>query len=182
MTHRLLQRQLKKLKIDVDHAPDTKEWRAFLEGVKRSYEEADNDRYLLERSLAISSREMQELYKNLKDASEERYRVIFEGVQDAIFVETSEGGIIDCNARACEMFGYERAQLLSKNVVDLAPPELTDLIRTTLTQSELPTTPLHTHNLRADGEPFPVEITFRRQVLDDREVILAVVRDISEHQ
>jgi PAS domain S-box-containing protein len=182
MTNRLLQRQLKKLKIDVDQAPDIKEWRAFLEGVKRSYEEADNDRYLLERSLAISSREMQELYENLKHSSEERYKVIFEGVQDAIFVETPEGEIINCNSRACEMFGYDREQLLSKNVFDLAPPELTDLIRTSLKQTKLPTTPMLIHNLRADGEPFPVEITFRRQVLDDREVILAVVRDISERQ
>lgn len=180
MTHRLLTRQLKKLKLKGEQPPDKKAWGAFLESVMRSYEEADNDRYLLERSLAISSREMQELYEGLKHASEERYRVIFEGVHDAIFVETPEGHILDCNARACEMFGYEREQLLRKNVADLAPPELAGTIRSMLSQTELPTKPLLTHNLRADGTSFPVEITLRRQVLDEQEVILAVVRDISE--
>ncbi len=180
MIHRLLKRQLKKLKLDADHPPDIREWRAFLEGVKRSYEEADNDRYLLERSLAISSREMQQLYEDLKDSSEERYRVIFEGVHDAIFVETSSGEILDCNTQACEMFGYAREQLLGKNVVDLAPPEFGDRIMQGLVQSEPPSTPLLTYNLRSNGERFPVEVTLRKQVLDEREVILAVVRDVSE--
>jgi PAS domain S-box-containing protein len=182
MTHRLLQRQLKKLKIQHDQPPDGERWSAFLENVERSYEEADNDRYLLERSLAISSREMQELYEDLKDASEERYRVIFEGVHDAIFVETCDGKILNCNSRACEMFGFQRDQLVNMNVIDLVPTEQTDVIRESLSQPELPTTPLLTQNKRANGELFPVEITFRKQVINDQDVILAVVRDISERK
>ncbi len=180
MTHRLLQRQLKKLKLDRESAPDAQEWHAFLDSIQRTYDEADDDRYLLERSLAISSQEMQDLYENLKQASEQRYRVIFEGVQDAIFVETASGEILDCNSRACEMFGYNRDELLSKNVVDLAPPEHSELIRAALTQHALPTIPLLMENLRSDGEPFPVEVTLRKQVINERDVILAVVRDISE--
>lgn len=180
MTHRLLKRQLRKLKLDDVQSPDQARWNAFLESVERSYEEADNDRYLLERSLALSSREMQELYENLKDTTEERYRVIFEGVHDAIFVETPEGEILDCNSRACEMFGLSREEMVSRSVVDLVPKDQTEFIREAMAQADLPSTPLFTHNLRANGEQFPVEITLRRQVIDDKDVILAVVRDISE--
>jgi PAS domain S-box-containing protein len=182
MTHRLLQRQLKKLKIQKDQPPDGEQWSAFLESIGRSYEEADNDRYLLERSLAISSREMQELYEDLKDASEERYRVIFEGVHDAIFVETSEGRILDCNSRACEMYGFDRDQLVNMSVIDLAPSKQADVIRNAISQPELPTTPLLIENKRANGDQFPVEITLRKQVINDQDVILAVVRDISERK
>ncbi|TFH33901.1 MAG: PAS domain S-box protein, partial [Anaerolineales bacterium] len=182
MTHRLLQRQLRNLKIHLEHPPDEQSWPNFLERVERSYEEADNDRYLLERSLAISSREMQELYENLKNASEERYRVIFEGVHDAIFVETSQGEILDCNSRACEMFGLDRDQLLSKHVTDLVPTGQANFIRSVLAKPDLPTSPLLTENMRANGDLFPVEVTLRKQILTDQEVILAVVRDISERK
>ena len=182
MTHSLLQRQLQKLKLSADHPPDAQVWEAFITSVERSYDEADNDRYLLERSLAISSREMQELYENLKGASEERYRVIFEGVHDAILVETAEGQILDCNSRACELFGLDRDQLLTKNVVDLVPPEQAEMVRSALALAELPSNPLRIKNLRANGELFPVEVTLRQQVINDQEVILAVVRDISERQ
>lgn len=182
MTHRLLQRQLQKLKLSADLPPDGPLWETFLASVQRSYDEADDDRYLLERSLAISSREMQELYEDLKDTSEERYRVIFEGVHDAILVETPDGQILDCNNRACELFGLDRDLLLQKNVIDLVPPDQVDMVRSALAQPELPSTPLRTHNLRANGEQFPVEVTLRQQVIKDQEVILAVVRDISERE
>ena len=75
MQHRILQRQLRKLDIDPARPPSADAWRRFLEYVDRTYETADQDRYLLERSLAISSREMQELYENLLQASE--HRVVF---------------------------------------------------------------------------------------------------------
>ncbi len=52
---------------------------------------------------------------------EERYRGIFEGVQDAILVESLDGRILDINQRACEMFGYSREQFLTKKALDLVP-------------------------------------------------------------
>lgn len=56
--HRLLERQLKKRfgSLDAVHA----EWRPFLDMVSVSYEQADEDRLLTERSLEISSQELSE--------------------------------------------------------------------------------------------------------------------------
>lgn len=56
--HRLLERQLKKLFGSLDAVPA--EWRPFLDIVSVSYEQADEDRLLTERSLEISSRELSE--------------------------------------------------------------------------------------------------------------------------
>ncbi|MFC5300413.1 EAL domain-containing protein [Azospira restricta] len=65
----LLLRQLKRLGIgDLDMPPDPAQWRQFVERVSRAYTEADQERYLLERSQDISSREMQELYAQVEEA------------------------------------------------------------------------------------------------------------------
>ncbi|HJV52629.1 MAG TPA: EAL domain-containing protein [Noviherbaspirillum sp.] len=67
--HNLLLRQLKKLGIDIAEGPRNKEqWLQFLDRVNRAYTEADQERYLMERSQEISSREMQELYTRLEEA------------------------------------------------------------------------------------------------------------------
>jgi hypothetical protein len=61
--HPMLARQLKRLGIAVEHAPTSPEvWGELLERISRSYVEADQGHALLERSLALSSKEMQDLY------------------------------------------------------------------------------------------------------------------------
>jgi PAS domain S-box-containing protein len=67
--HDLLLRQLTRLGIDSEAPlPLAEQWRAFLERVSRAYTEADESRYLLERSQQISSREMQQLYQRLEES------------------------------------------------------------------------------------------------------------------
>ncbi|MBZ0275451.1 MAG: hypothetical protein K8I60_04875 [Anaerolineae bacterium] len=57
--HPLLQRQLEKTGIQGADSITPELWAAFLERVERSYLQADQDRYILERSLTLSSEEMQ---------------------------------------------------------------------------------------------------------------------------
>ena len=46
--HRVLARQLKKLGLDSEQPPrDAADWQHFLERISQAYEEADQDRYLL---------------------------------------------------------------------------------------------------------------------------------------
>ena len=63
MTHHLLERQLRKLNLDIESTPDPEGWKRFIDLIDRTYSDSDDDRYLLERSLAISSEEMQKLYE-----------------------------------------------------------------------------------------------------------------------
>jgi signal transduction histidine kinase len=64
--HPLLARQLRKLGLSEDAPPDREQWRALLQRVGRTYAEADQDRYTLERSMMLSSREMREMYDALR--------------------------------------------------------------------------------------------------------------------
>jgi diguanylate cyclase (GGDEF)-like protein/PAS domain S-box-containing protein len=70
--HGLLARQLRRLGLSEDRAPGSDEWQAFLRRVSSAYNDGDHDRYLLERSLEISSSEMADLYEELRSTSESR--------------------------------------------------------------------------------------------------------------
>ena len=71
MLHPVLKRQLKKLGISQDSPPDGNAWARFIEKVNVSYEDADLDRYTLERSLGLSNEEMRDLTLKLEDALEQ---------------------------------------------------------------------------------------------------------------
>src|SRR5437016_2163067 len=105
--HPLLERQLRQLEASPDAAPTAEEWRTFLERVNRSYEASDRDRYLVERSLEISSTEMAELYDQLRRSSEselaaerDKLRTVIESVGDGLCVLDGDGMILFTNPEA----------------------------------------------------------------------------------
>jgi PAS domain S-box-containing protein len=179
MTHRLLQRQLTKLGLNHNAPPSQEGWKHFIAMVESAYADSDQDRYLLERSLDISSREMQVLYDDLKRASAARYRTIFEGVHDAIIVESMQGEIIDVNNRACELFGWAREEFLTKTITDLVPDEAVAVIPGEMDEEDTSERFIQTINKRADGTYFPAEVSATMRTIADEKVMLVVVRDIT---
>ncbi len=114
--------------------------------------------------------------------SEIRYRGIFDGVREAIFVESLAGDIVDVNESACRMFGYTREEFLKKKVADLVPPGQEVLMLDEDGNGGLSEHFIETVNLRADGERFPVEVSGRTHIIDGKLSLLVVVRDISERK
>lgn len=67
--HKLIQRQLKKSKMAWDSLPtDQEEWQQFIQSVSNAYENSDQERYLLERSMELSSHELLSLNEKLENA------------------------------------------------------------------------------------------------------------------
>jgi chromosome segregation ATPase len=66
--NKLLERQLKKIFGDLERVPPHIE--AFLGLVSETYDHAEEDRTMIERSLEISSRELGELNKKTREESE----------------------------------------------------------------------------------------------------------------
>ncbi|TAL65923.1 MAG: PAS domain S-box protein, partial [Legionella sp.] len=67
--HKLLKRQLEKFQLKLDEPPKSNEqWVEFISRVSQSYVEADQDRYMNERSMEIFSREMMGLNAMLEKA------------------------------------------------------------------------------------------------------------------
>ena len=114
--------------------------------------------------------------------SEIRYRTIFDGAQEAIFVESLAGDILDVNESACRMFGWTRDEFMQKKVGDLVPQGHKALMFDENGQGGLTESFTETVNRRANGEVFPVEISGRTLTLGGRPSLLVVARDISERQ
>jgi PAS domain S-box-containing protein len=67
--HKLLRRQLKRLGLE-ENLPTAEEWAAFKKTISKTYTENDQERYLLERSMEISSEEMLEINDRLTTAQD----------------------------------------------------------------------------------------------------------------
>ena len=93
--HKLLRRQLKKLKLDDVSPPDLKAWHKLLRKINASYQTSDHDRHKLLRSLAKSSAEMRALYKRQKSSSEVRLHAILNALPDTLFLLDEEGCYIE---------------------------------------------------------------------------------------
>ncbi len=62
------------------------------------------------------------LYRRRLHESEEKYRSLFDSGPDPIFVVDSTNlQIIDANPRACEVYGYEREELIGTSFLELEP-------------------------------------------------------------
>ncbi len=69
--HKILDRQLKKLGLCREELPTQLDsWQLFLKNVDSYYKESDSDRYRIERSMDISSNEMQQLNLKLQSAQD----------------------------------------------------------------------------------------------------------------
>ncbi|QDP72681.1 PAS domain S-box protein [Legionella israelensis] len=67
--HKLLKRQMKNLELNFDTRPENNEkWHEFIARVNKAYIDADQEHYLNERSIDISSRELMALNQKLENA------------------------------------------------------------------------------------------------------------------
>jgi PAS domain S-box-containing protein len=116
--------------------------------------------------------------------SEERYRQLFELESDALFLVDNESGrILEANAAASTLYGYDHEELLTKRNTDLsAEPEDTQKeTQTTPITDQVVTIPLRFHR-KKDRTVFPVEITGRFFDRQGRSVHIAAIRDITDRK
>jgi PAS domain S-box-containing protein len=116
--------------------------------------------------------------------SERRFITLVNQAADAFFVHDQEGCFLNVNRTACESLGYTREELLAMNVADV-DAEFVSHVHVKNFWSKL--TPDHPVTLegmhkRKNGTTFPVEVRLCLSQLDDRRVILALARDITERK
>lgn len=121
--------------------------------------------------------------------SEVKYRTLFESSGDAIMTLDPDNGLFaDCNVATLSMFGCaSRDEFLSKTPADFSPPVQPDgtdsmslakqRIATAVRQGSNQFEWLYT---RLDGTEFPAHVLLTLVEMDDKHVIQATVRDITE--
>ena len=118
--------------------------------------------------------------------SGDEYRRVFEDAPDGIVLVDEEGRIRDLNPRVEELFGYEREELLHREVEALVPEALRADHREHRRSYEESPHPrpmgigMHLEGRRKDGSRFPVEISLSPLRRDAETHVIAVVRDLTE--
>ncbi len=195
--HPLLKRQLKRIGQADLTVPDSPEnWNKLLERVSNAYTEADQGRELLERSLALSSKEMQQLYDNLRYTSEtrlknaqDRTRAIIDHALDAIISVNEAGIIVDWNPQAETLFGWTKKEIIGQPLTEMIiPPEFreghTHGFERYLTtrQSTMLNQRLEVTALNRKGEKFLAELTVTPITVEGTTIFSAFIRDITEQK
>ena len=134
----------------------------------------------IEDLLEVRTRELRE--------SEERYRLFFEGIDDAAFVHELDeqgqpGRFLDCNEAACRRLGYQRDELLSLTPRDITDPA--EYERLAGSRGELTNQGnvlIETVHVAKNGRRIPVEGNVRRITYLGRSAALSVSRDITERK
>ncbi|MFO1041254.1 MAG: PAS domain S-box protein [Planctomycetaceae bacterium] len=116
-------------------------------------------------------------------ASEELFRTVVEQAADAFFLHDTQGTFIDVNRKACDSLGYRRDELLSINVTDLISPTDVNIYRQLWKKIEFGKDyTLESEFVKKSGKKFNVEIRLGCVESQGRQLILALVRDISNRK
>ena len=131
--------------------------------------------------------ERKKLEEDIK-RSEEKYRLLFNYSNDAIFVheigeDNLPGKNIDVNERAASLLRYSREELLHMSAKDVVPEKLApSMFQHAQELMEKKHLTFETENIRNDGVVIPVEVSAYRYQEKGKQFAVASVRDITERK
>ncbi|WP_256622544.1 PAS domain S-box protein [Methanolobus chelungpuianus] len=114
--------------------------------------------------------------------SEKRYRSLVEQSSDGIFINRTDGQIVEVNSKACEIMGYTKEQLKQMSVVDLLIPELRPEGEKVMELLKVQSF-IHGETKYLTGKGDIIDVEINASLLDGyRDITQAVVRDITERK
>ena len=152
-------------------------------GLKR-----DDEIGVLVRTLENMSLELKNRSEALL-ASEEKFRSVYEFSRDAIIV-SNETGFIECNEAALKLFGYNnKEEIFLNDTVDLSPINQPDGSSSKEKADRIMSSALQGKGeifewiyKKKDGPEFPTEILLSPMVWNGEQVVIAVIRDITDRK
>jgi PAS domain S-box-containing protein len=123
------------------------------------------------------------MYRNLLE-SENRFRTLINQAADTFFLHDMEGQILEVNQTACDSLGYTKEELLTMSVADLDAEFISHDHVTNFWSKLAPdqAVTLEGRHKRKDGTTFPVEVHLGLLQIENRQVILALARDITKRK
>ena len=194
--HPLLARQVARTLGDDADVPGLDD---LLRRVDEAYRQADQDRTLLERSIDISSQELNERNEALERELSERRRVeatlrehhqrmraVLDAVPDAILLLDEHDCVLDANASTETILGFAPSHLIGSGLAERVVPEKyreehRAKLRRYVEEGSEGTLRrrLQLPAITASGEEIPTEVTFRPTPLDSGQTLFTVyIRDL----
>jgi PAS domain S-box-containing protein len=112
----------------------------------------------------------------------ERYHLISRYARDPLLLIDLDGKILEGNEAALEFYGYTREELLRLNILKLRPKDDAETVRHQLMQARSEGILFEAIHVCKDGTAVPVEVSSRGVLIEGREMLLSVVRDITERK
>lgn len=106
-----------------------------------------------------------------------KYSQLLEYANDIILYLNEDGQIIEANLAACEAYGYNKEEFVTKNFAGFEKDSSFD--------SDFRTSHnliYETWHVKKDGTVFPVEVSTTRVIIDNMKIFLSVIRDITERK
>jgi len=152
---------------------------------QKDVEPTEEDKRVLGTIASVLS--MEEEYRRSSEAineSENKYRSLFNQSVEGIYVHDLNGNILDVNRVAVLQSGYSREELLQLNVLDLLIDEMhrDDIIYQWRQWPLEKPVVIETEHRHKDGTVYPVKVTTGKVKIGNRELIQALVRDITEQR
>jgi len=112
---------------------------------------------------------------------DERHRLVLEQARDAIvWHRPGDGRILEANGAATELWGRSREELLAASLFDLLAEEDAAEARLKMSGARRVGGLIRTRGKRRDGSFFPADISARAIDLEGEEILVSVVRDVSD--
>jgi two-component system, sensor histidine kinase PdtaS len=113
--------------------------------------------------------------------SEAKYRALFEASTDAIFLETQDGRVLDCNPAASRLFEHDKAALVGmafSQLVEGDAPTDRDVLQEELTARGYLF--IERTGRKRSGPTFPCEVSIRVAQIGPSNLLVAFVHDTTE--
>lgn len=114
-----------------------------------------------------------------KEEAEEKYKLLFDNINDAVFIHDLEGKFLEINKVAYERLGYKKGELLKIGPSKIDSPEFAKLVPARIKELEEKGKLLfNTEHVTKGGEKIPVEISSIVIDYEGKPAILSIARDL----
>ena len=136
-----------------------------------------------DRTLYLQLLNRENMAKNKAEEMGFKYKTLIEKANDAVFLETVEGKILEVNQKACDLLGYTHSEFRNLTVNDIVPgniqEKLPEIIKEQLAKGGFN---IEAENVHKDGTIIPVEVSTSSMKIGKQSLLLAIVRDITERK
>jgi diguanylate cyclase (GGDEF)-like protein/PAS domain S-box-containing protein len=163
----------------------------LLQLVSRQYDQSEDERRGIVRSMQMMSEEAQELTRELREQSTMHLRAILDHVKDVILTVDETGHIDTFNPTGERVFGYAQAEVIGRPLSFLLPdmgqggPRLAERLDNLAMRAEDTHLDLAAHETTGrnkSGERFTAELAVSKAKVQRRQVYILCLRDATERK
>lgn len=114
--------------------------------------------------------------------TDQRFRAVFENMNDSMFFADAQGRFFDVNSAACKHLGYSREELLQMSVRDIAPAPNTTMSQLFAAFEDRTQVRFESVHRSKDGTLVPVELTLCKIPFHGVFAVAGMARDLTEQR